>query len=50
MGVTLHHRAEVAAGEPQRLEPEKCDGWDWYPWDHLPQPLFSATANLVATG
>lgn len=48
--VTLHHRTEVAAGEPQLLEPEKCDGWAWYPWDDLPQPLFSAAANLIATG
>ncbi|XP_073131441.1 geranyl diphosphate phosphohydrolase-like [Henckelia pumila] len=22
---------------PAILEPEKCDGWDWYDWDHLPQ-------------
>lgn len=48
--VTLHHRAEVAAGEPQLLEPEKCEGWDWYPWDKLPEPLFAAAANLVRTG
>lgn len=31
--VSRHHRAEVAAREPQLLEPEKCEGWDWYPRD-----------------
>jgi 8-oxo-dGTP diphosphatase len=48
--VTLHHQAEVADGEPQLLEPEKCEGWDWYRWDDLPQPLFTAAANLIDTG
>ena len=48
--VTLHHQAEVAAGEPQLLEPQKCDGWGWYRWDDLPQPLFTPAANLIATG
>lgn len=27
-------------GEPQALEPEKCEGWLWFPWDALPAPLF----------
>lgn len=48
--VTLHHLVEVAAGEPQVLEPEKCDGWDWYSWTDPPEPLFLAAANLMSTG
>lgn len=35
--------ADWAAGEPRALEPEKCGGWDWYPLDALPQPLFEMT-------
>lgn len=40
--------AECAAGEPELREPEKCEGWDWYPLDALPQPLFATIADDVA--
>ncbi len=33
--------ADWQSGEPQVLEPEKCESWDWYDPDKLPQPLFS---------
>ncbi len=32
--------AEWESGIPQILEPEKCDGWDWYSLDALPDRLF----------
>jgi 8-oxo-dGTP diphosphatase len=32
--------ADWASGEPQVLEPEKCESWDWYSLDDLPQPMF----------
>lgn len=25
--------------EPQNVEPDMCDGWDWYEWNNLPKPL-----------
>lgn len=31
------------SGEPQLLEPEKCEGWDWYALDKLPEPLMPLT-------
>ncbi|KAL2347467.1 hypothetical protein Fmac_001468 [Flemingia macrophylla] len=36
--------------EPQNLEPNKCDGWGWYEWDHLPQPLFGPLDKMVKAG
>ncbi|MDB5259087.1 MAG: 8-oxo-dGTP diphosphatase [Candidatus Taylorbacteria bacterium] len=36
--------ADWKSGEPQVLEPEKCEGWDWYEVDNLPSPRF-ATAD-----
>lgn len=33
--------ADWKSGEPKVLEPEKCDGWEWYSLDSLPEPLFS---------
>jgi 8-oxo-dGTP diphosphatase len=34
-------------GEPQLLEPHKCEGWEWYMWDELPLPLFPPLESLV---
>lgn len=34
-------------GEPQLLEHEKCDGWEWYSWDDLPSPLFPSVQSLI---
>jgi len=35
--------ADWKSGEAKILEPEKCEGWDWYDVDNLPQPLFLPT-------
>jgi 8-oxo-dGTP diphosphatase len=47
--VTLFVLAE-ASGEPQLLEPEKCETWEWFPWNALPRPLFLPIENLLQTG
>lgn len=33
--------------EPQNLEPEKCDGWDWFAGQDIPQPRFLGLKNLM---
>ena len=48
--VTLHHLVEVAPGEPEVLEPDKCRGWGWFAWEALPSRLFIPVANLAAQG
>ncbi|PON35375.1 Nucleoside triphosphatase YtkD [Parasponia andersonii] len=35
---------------PQNVEPDMCDGWDWYEWDNLPQPLIWPLKNMVKEG
>ena len=32
--------ADYKNGEPKVLELEKCESWDWYAIDDLPQPIF----------
>ncbi len=48
--VTLFVVADYADGAVQVREPEKDDCWGWYPWDHLPQPLFLPLQNLLRLG
>jgi 8-oxo-dGTP diphosphatase len=48
--VTLHHCAQVTAGEPSVQEPDKVEEWRWVAWEEIPQPVFKATASLLATG
>jgi len=38
--VTLFYRADESSGEPETREPEKCEAWQWWPWDALPDNLF----------
>jgi len=40
--------AEWASGEPRVLEPDKCEGWDWYAIEAPPQPLFEMTRLALA--
>lgn len=39
-----------ADGEPRNLEPERCEGWEWFSWNDLPRPLFIPFENLLAQG
>eukprot|EP00249_Psilotum_nudum_P007860 c20871_g1_i1 orf=162-584(+) len=50
--VTIFMRAEQSnvADEPQNLEPDKCDGWDWVEWPHIPQPVFMPLQSLIDSG
>jgi 8-oxo-dGTP diphosphatase len=48
--ITLFVTAEWTSGEPENLEPEFCDGWDWFKWDQLPEPLFPPVRSLLDQG
>jgi 8-oxo-dGTP diphosphatase len=37
--------ADWKSGEAKRMEPEKCEGWDWYPLDNLPSPVFATVRD-----
>jgi len=38
--ITIFMYAQYIGGEPQLLEPEKCESWQWFSLDNLPEPLF----------
>ena len=48
--LTVFVLARRTLGEPATLEPDKCDGWQWFDWQALPQPLFAPLHSLRATG
>jgi 8-oxo-dGTP diphosphatase len=39
--------ADWKSGEPQVLEPDKVEGWDWYNMDNLPAPLFGVEPYYI---
>jgi 8-oxo-dGTP diphosphatase len=46
--VDLAFVAEWVAGEPAVREPDKVEGWEWYPLDALPSPLFATMPSALA--
>lgn len=45
---------QAALADPNQeainMEPEKCDGWNWYHWDHLPSPLLPTLQTAIVEG
>jgi len=39
--------ADWENGEPKVMEPDKCEGWDWYDINNLPQPLFRPVPSYI---
>lgn len=45
--VDLAFAADWVSGEPTALEPDKIEGWGWYPLDALPSPLFGTLPTAL---
>jgi 8-oxo-dGTP diphosphatase len=39
--------ADWISGEPQVMEPDKLESWQWYDTNDLPSPLFGAVSNYL---
>ena len=39
--------ADWKSGEPEVMEPDKAERWDWYDMDHLPKPQFSTVPSYI---
>lgn len=46
--ITLLVSCEYESGEAQILEPDKCEGWFWFDYKHLPSPLFEPISIFIA--
>ncbi len=45
--ITIFMLSDFVSGEVKLKEPEKCERWEWFAWDNLPQPLFISLENLL---
>ena len=45
--VNIGLQADWKSGEPQNLEPDKCEGWNWYELNNLPSPLYGTMPQYV---
>lgn len=45
--VALIFATDWKGGQPQNLEPEKCEGMRWFGLDNLPKPLFKHTKKAL---
>jgi 8-oxo-dGTP diphosphatase len=48
--VTVFVLAAPASGALKTMEPQKCEGWEWFDWSNLPQPLFAPVVSLRSQG
>jgi len=39
--------ADWESGEPQVLEPEKCEGWEWRDMHDVPEHIFAPMAGYI---
>ncbi|KAI3744280.1 hypothetical protein L1987_57357 [Smallanthus sonchifolius] len=35
---------------PQNVEPDKCEGWEWYDLNNLPEPMFGPLREMLQVG
>ena len=45
--ITVFMLTDYDFGEVKIMEPDKCEQWEWFTWDNLPQPLFVPIQNLL---
>jgi len=45
--ITLYLRAQYLSGNPRVIEKDKCEEWEWYPWEKLPNNLFLPVRHLI---
>lgn len=45
--ITLFAVAHSKSGEPEIMEPDRCDVWQWFAWNEMPTPLFLPIENLL---
>ncbi len=45
--ITIFVFIDSFVGKPALLEPNKCEGWKWFNWKNLPQPLYPSIPSAI---
>ncbi|MBX9924706.1 MAG: NUDIX domain-containing protein [Rhabdochlamydiaceae bacterium] len=45
--ITIFAFVDHFEGVLELLEPNKCEGWEWFDWDSIPSPLFAPIQSLI---
>ncbi|MCF7860566.1 NUDIX domain-containing protein [Patescibacteria group bacterium] len=45
--VNVGFLANTVSGEAKIMEPEKCEEWQWFNLEKLPEPIFEGTALMI---
>ncbi len=45
--IQIAFNGEAAGGEPELCEPERCEAWQWFAFDALPENVFSAHRDPI---
>ncbi len=48
--VVLFFNAEYSGGEAKIMEPEKCEGWQWFGKEDLPKEVILPMSDLLKSG
>ena len=44
--ITIFVIVDQFSGEVVLKEPDKCEGWHWFSWNEIPEPLFPAMVSF----
>lgn len=45
--VTIIMISDYDSGSLRNMEPDKCEKWEWFTWESLPNTLFASIENLL---
>jgi len=45
--ITIIMLSDYDSGKLELMEPDKCEKWEWFTWDKLPDALFVSIENLL---
>ena len=45
--ITVFMMSDYQDGKVETIEPDKCEGWEWFEWNNFPTPLFLPITNLL---
>lgn len=48
--ITVFTQVTYEGGEVKNKEPHKCEKWEWFEWEKLPENLFLALKNFKEKG